>query len=103
QTLASYERRAQEWQLNRDLAIQDEAISAQQVKIANDHVRVAGQERLIAGMQSDHAQEVFEFLANKFTNVELYDWMGDVLERVYSFFLQQATSMAQLAAGQLAF
>ena len=31
-----------------------------------------------------------------------YDWMSDILEGVYGFFLQQATSMAQLATSQLA-
>jgi hypothetical protein len=44
-----------------------------------------------------------EFLANKFTNAELYEWMSGVLGGVYSYFLQQATAMAQLAQHQLAF
>jgi hypothetical protein len=43
------------------------------------------------------------FLSTKFTNVELYDWMSGVLEGVLRFFLQQGTTMAQLAANQLAF
>lgn len=100
---ANHERRADEWQLQKNLAEQDVRIGAQGIKIAQDHVRVVGQERVIAEMQAEHAEAVVEFLANKFTNLELYDWMSDVLEGVYSFFLQQATSMAQLAAGQLAF
>src|SRR5882762_4405251 len=54
-------------------------------------------------MQNDNAREVVDFLAGKFTNKELYDWMSGVLERVYSFFLQQATSVAQLAQIQLGF
>jgi len=62
-----------------------------------------GQERLIAEMQTEHSEAVVEFLQNKFTNRELYDWMSDVLGRVYRFFLQQATSMAQVAGNQLAF
>ena len=61
----------------------------QQIKIANDRVRIVGQERKIAEMQVDHAKEVVDFLANKFTNVELYDWMSGIMEGVYSFFLQQ--------------
>jgi hypothetical protein len=101
--LASYERRAQDWEFQKAVAQQDVRIGAQNVKIAEDHVRVVGQERVIAEMQADHAQEVVEFLANKFTNVELYDWMARVLEGVYSFFLQQATAVAQLATNQLAF
>jgi Tc toxin complex TcA C-terminal TcB-binding domain/Salmonella virulence plasmid 65kDa B protein len=55
--------------------------------------RAAGTHSLLAGKRC----------LNKFTNVDLYDWMGGVLERVYSFFLQQATSTARLAENQLAF
>lgn len=102
-TLASYERRAQEWEFQRSIALQDVKIGAQQVKIAESRVRVVGQERYIANLQAEHAQQTAEFLATKFTNVELYDWMSDILEGVYGFFLQQATSMAKLAASQLAF
>ncbi len=102
-TLASYERRAQDWEFQRSLANQDVRIGAQQVSVAEDHVRVVGQERKIADMQHDHAKETVDFLANKFTNVELYDWMSGVLEGVYSFFLQQATAVARLAETQLAF
>jgi hypothetical protein len=102
-TWASYERRAQDWELQKSLAQQDIRIGAQQVNLADDHVRVAGQERVISQTQLDNSEVIADFLSTKFTNVELYDWMSDVLEGVYSFFLQQATSMAQVAAAQLAF
>jgi peptidoglycan hydrolase-like protein with peptidoglycan-binding domain len=102
-TYASYERREQEWEFQKALAEQDVRIGAQGVKIAEDHVRVVEQERVIAEMGADNAKEVVDFLSTKFTNVELYDWMSGVLEGVYSFFLQEATAMAQLASAQLAF
>jgi peptidoglycan hydrolase-like protein with peptidoglycan-binding domain len=100
---ASHERRKDEWELQKKVADQDISIGNQQIKLAKDHVRIVGQERKIAEMQADHAQETADFLATKFTNVELYDWMSGVLEGVYSFFLQQATSMAKLAENQIAF
>ena len=100
---ASYERRSQEWELQKSLADQDIHIGEQQIDIANDHVRITEQERVIEQMKADHAKDILDFLATKFTNKELYDWMSDILERVYSFFLQQATSMAQVAAVQLSF
>ena len=103
QTLASYERRKQEWEFQRTLAEQDGRIAEQQIRMAQDHVRVVEQERAIAEMQTEHAEATVDFLTTKFTNTELYDWMSGVLERVYSFFLQQATSVAHLAAHQLAF
>jgi hypothetical protein len=93
----------QEWRLQSALAMQDFAIGDQQVDLAQDHVRVTEQERTIAQMQDENATEVLDFLTGKFTNKELYDWMSGVLERVYGYFLQQATSFAQLAQSQLAF
>src|SRR5262249_42648691 len=101
--LASFERKKQEWQLSRDLARQDVAIGNQQIRIAQDQVRVTTQEGVIARLDADHAERTVDFLSTKFTNVELYDWMAGVLQGVYRYFLQQATSTAQLAASQLAF
>ena len=102
-TLASYERRKQEWQFQEKLAQQDVRIGTQQIRIAEDRVRVVGQERAISQIQADFAEETLDFLTTKFTNVELYDWMVGILEQVYSFFLQQATATAKLAEDQLAF
>jgi hypothetical protein len=100
---AALERRKDEWRLQKRLAEQDSQIGEQQKKIANDHVQIATQERAIAGIQADNAQDSVEFLTNKFSNVELFDWMSNILEGVYSFFLQQATAMAKLGENQLAF
>lgn len=100
---ASYERRQNDWTLQRNLAQQDVRIGRQQEVLAEDGVQVATQERVIATLQTDHAADVIQFLSNKFTNVDLYDWMSGVLEGVYSYFLQQSTATALLAYAQLAF
>lgn len=100
---ASFERRNQEWLLQRRLAQADYEIGQKQVDIANTHKEVADQEAAISTMQHDQAQETVNFLVNKFTSAELYDWMSGVLGGVYSYFLQQATAMAQLAQYQLGF
>jgi hypothetical protein len=102
-TEASYERRSQEWFFQKDLAFSDFLTGQQQTRIAQDHVRVVDQEHVIAGLQQNHASATVDFLFNKFTNAELYEWMSGVLGRVYSYFLQQATALAQLAQYQLAF
>jgi hypothetical protein len=101
--MISLEQRVQDWTLQKAVADQDIRIGDQQVQIANDQVRIAQQQHMIDQMKADHAQEVVDFLTNKFTNKELYDWMSGVLQGVYSFFLQQATGVAQQAAAQLAF
>jgi hypothetical protein len=73
------------------------------VQLAKDHQNIVNQEYKIAEMQQDNAQAAVQFLAHKFTNADLYEWMSGVLRQVYSYFLQQATATAKLAQHQLAF
>jgi len=100
---ASNERREEDWRLQRDLAQKDEQIGSQQLILAADNVVVATQEQKIAQIQKDHAAATVQFLAGKFSNAELYEFMSEVLDGVYRFFLQQATALAKLAENQLAF
>jgi hypothetical protein len=103
-TLASYERRRQEWQFQRALAMQDVQIGAQQVLLARDKVRISAQDEAIAELQATHAQAMVDFIdTRKFGTFALYDWMAGVLGQIYRFFLQQATTTARLAEAQLAF
>lgn len=103
QTKASFERREQEWRLQKSLSEMDVQIGGRQVLLAQNQRLMAVMERELAGLQLDHATAVVDFLVNKFTNAELYEWMSGVLGRVYNYFLQQATAMARLAQSQLAF
>ncbi len=103
QTQASLERRKQEWQLQKNLAQKDLQIGIQQILHAKNQQQVAAQELTLAKGQLEHAEAVMNFLANKFTNAELFEWMSSVLGGVYAYFLQQATALAQLAEAQLAF
>ena len=100
---ASYERRAQDWQYQRELSRADERIASQSVIVAQLGLAVSREERAVAGLEYDHAVAGLEFLTNKFTNQELYEWMGGVWEQIYRWFLRQATATAQLAANQLGF
>ena len=103
ETVGSFERREQEWRLQKSLSDKDVQISGQQILLALNQRQMALMERELAGLQLDHATAVVDFLVNKFTNAELYEWMSGVLSRVYSYFLQQATAMAQLGQAQLDF
>jgi hypothetical protein len=100
---ASQERRKQEWELQKKLADQDALIGAQQKRIAEAHSKIVEEERKIAGTRATQSKAMAEFLATKFTNTDLYEWMSGVLAGVYSYFLQQATAIAKLAENQLAF
>ena len=103
QAQATFERRANDWNFQKNLAAKDIQINKQQIQIADDQVRITGQEKQISQLQLDHAQSVLDFLTTKFTNAELYDWMSRILENAYGYFLQQATATARLAEQQLAF
>jgi hypothetical protein len=103
ETLASYERREQEWRFQKKLSDHDVLTGGQQIEIARQHGEIVNKERFISQKQSEFANDTLNFLTNKFTNAELYEWMSGVLGQVYSYFLQQATAMAQLAQSQLAF
>lgn len=100
---ASQARREQQWNFEKVLAQQDIRIGNQQVKIAQDRVRISEQDRRIAELQQQHAEASIDFLSGKFTNVELYDYMGNVLGNVYRYFLQEANGIAKLAQNQIAF
>lgn len=101
--LASFKRREQEWQFQSQLAGFDISIANQQVKIADDNIRIVTQEREIAVLNSDHAQQSLDFIKTKFTNAELYNWMGNVLESSYNYMLSLSTAIARTAEGQLYF
>src|SRR5262249_42397203 len=81
----------------------DIAIGDQQMVLAFDQVGVALMEQQIAHIRMVHATATVQFLAGKFTSVELYEFMSEVLDGAYRFFLQQATALAKLAENQLAF
>ena len=100
---AGFERRKQEWSFQRDLTEIDKQIAEIQKTLAQDRFQITLQERRISELSRDHASDVAEFLDSKFTNRELYAWMGGIVGQSYRYFLQQASSMAKLAQRQLAF
>lgn len=101
--LSSWERRVEEWQLQRDLAGKDILIANQQYGLAKDREKIATKEHEIAKIQFEQASDMLKFLSAKFTSVEFYEWMGGVLTEVYAFLLRTATMVAFQAEGQLAF
>jgi hypothetical protein len=100
---ASLERRVEEWTLQSALAAQDSQIGRQEVTLAQDRTQIVQQEKSIAETQASQARDTIEFLSNRFTGFELYDWMSGILSDVYRSLLQQATAMARVAQAQLAF
>ncbi len=101
---AAQARREQEWNYQKSIAQQDVKIGKQQEQLAQDRLRIVNQEKSIAELQTEHSEATIDYLLNQqFTSAALYEYMTDVLERVYSYFLQEATASAKLARNQLAF
>ncbi len=100
---ASFERRRQEWQFQKELADIGKSIAEIQSTLAENRYNLVEQEEKIARISANNAGDGLNFLNNKFTNAELYEWMSGVVSDIYRYFLQQATAMARLAQSQLAF
>ncbi len=101
---ASYERNVQRWNYEIATAKHDVKIGKQQEQIAKDRLEIVKQEKVIAELQQSHNEATIDYLLNQqFTNAALYEYMVGVLEKVYSYFLQEATAMAKLAKAQLTF
>ncbi|MFI7598295.1 neuraminidase-like domain-containing protein [Actinoplanes sp. NPDC049681] len=102
-TRAALQRVREDWRTRQRLATEDIKIAAQLVQVETDGVRVAEQQRTVSELTADNADRLVDYLDGKFTSVELFDWMSETFERVYSTVLQHATATARMAANQLAF
>ncbi|NOK36453.1 hypothetical protein HMI49_24910 [Corallococcus exercitus] len=100
-TIASYERRAQEWQLQQRLAEFDITQLNAQIQSAQHQVNAARLQSALEETTLKQARDVEAYYRNKFTNAELYGWMADTLGQLYSEIYQVALGMAQLAQAAL--
>ena len=100
---ANYERQKVQWESQKRMSEFDLQIGAQNVTLAKDRLKISQQEEKISSLQLGHAEATLEYLQTKFTGYELYQWMSNVIQNVYSYFLKEATSMARLAQTQLSF
>ena len=81
--MASYERREVEWALQANLAGKEIIQLDKQITSADIQIQVAEKELENHKRQIENAEEVEQFLKDKFTNQELYQWMKEQLFAVY--------------------
>ncbi|HVJ21273.1 MAG TPA: hypothetical protein VM686_37935, partial [Polyangiaceae bacterium] len=96
-TIGAYERRWDEWKLQEQLATRElEQIDKQ---IAAAEVRVAITEKELAAhdLQVENSREVHDYLRDKFTSQDLYDWMTAQIAAVYFQAFQLAYDLAKRA------
>ena len=96
-TMASYERRYQDWELQRDLADKEvEQIKEQKASAEIRHA-IAQKELENHDLQIVNARSVDEAMRSKFTNQELYDWMVGQISGLYFQAYQLAYDVAKRA------
>ena len=100
---ASFDRRAQEWKLQVDLAKKDMAQLDRLVKAAQFRVSIAERAAEVHHLSIEQAREVFELYRTKFTSLGLYTWMSTQLYRLHRLAFDTAWSMARMAESALHF
>lgn len=96
-TLAGYLRRADDWQFQASQAALEISQLGEQINTATIRVKIAEQELANHDLQITNSSEVSDFLRDKFTNEELYDWMVGELSSIFFGCYQLAYDAAKRA------
>jgi hypothetical protein len=94
---ASYERRADDWTLQSNLAARELMQIGRQIISSLIAEQVAHHEYLNIQTQISQTQEVQSFLQEKFTSEELYTWMWGEISRLYYEYYRFAFDTARKA------
>lgn len=102
-TQASFERRAQDWKFQADVARKDIAQLAKQIEAAEIRVAIAERGMEVHQKSIDQAREVYDFYRSKFSGFGLYTWLSTQLNRYYRMGFDAAWNMARMAEMALHF
>ena len=96
-TLAGYQRRQDEWDFQKDLAVKE--IEQLDKSIAAAELRVAIAEKELENhlLQIDNAKATEDFMRSKYTNEDLYQWQVGQISGVYFESYQLAYDLAKRA------
>jgi|GEM_PF-2733320 len=94
---AGYDRRWDDWKLQERLAQKEIEQLNQQIAVAAIRLDIAQKELENHEKQIEHSEEVREFLQDKFTSRELYNWMSQQLSRTYNQLYKLAYEAARTA------
>ncbi len=96
-TIASYQRRQEEWDFQKDIADQELIQIDEQIKASELRITVAEKELDNQKLQIKHSEEVDDYMKSKYTNKELYQWMVGQVSQVYFKSYKQAYDLAKKA------
>lgn len=94
---AAYERRADEWLLQHNLAAHELMQIGRQILTSLIAEQITHHEYLNVRKQIENSEEIDRFLHEKFTNEELYSWMQGELSRLYYQYYRFAFDTARTA------
>ena len=92
-----YARRKQDWQYQVDAATKEVAQIDKQIAAAEIRVAIAEQELDNHSKQIEHAQEIYNFVKDKYTTDQLYIWMVSQISCIYFQSYQMAYDLAKRA------
>jgi hypothetical protein len=95
--MASFIRREQEWTLQANLAIREIIQLDKQLAASEIRIQITEKELENHKTQIENTRQVEEFIKNKFTGEELYQWMKEQLFAVYKQSYNLAYDMAKKA------
>ncbi|HLT93892.1 MAG TPA: hypothetical protein VKZ56_04990, partial [Membranihabitans sp.] len=96
-TMASYERRQEDWDLQVDLAEQELKQIDKQLLEAEIRIAIAEKEQQNLDLQLEQARLVADYMKNKYTNEQLFSWMIGQISSVYFQTYQLAYDIAKQA------
>lgn len=94
---ATYDRRAENWKHQKDLADFDVKSLARQVKSAEIRLDIANHSFDLHQKSIEQIQEMLDLTDGKFTNHGHYVWLSTQLQRIYRSAYQNAFALAKLA------
>jgi hypothetical protein len=96
-TVASYQRRKDDWDFQRDLAIKEIEQSEKSIAAAELRVTLAEKELENQVLQIDNSKAIDEFMRSKYTNQQLYTWQISQISGVYFQSYRLAYDLAKRA------
>jgi hypothetical protein len=94
---SGFDRRLEDWRFQKSQADLEIRQLDQQIVVANIRLDIAQKELQNHEVQSEQAQQTLDFLSNKFTNVDLYQFMATTLNRTYQAVYKLAFNAARTA------
>jgi|GEM_PF-2233955 len=96
-TYAGYDRRQEEWELQKKMATEELVQVDRQLLSAEIRIAVTEKELENHDLQAEQSAEIYDWLKTKYTNQALYTWMAGQLKTLHRKAYELAYDMAKLA------